>query len=68
MIKNKPPEVRKRFEQFVLGDIDIPAITVAKLQYGLMKSVTREKNALTLEGFLLPLEIVAFDQGSTLFY
>ena len=45
MIKDKPPEVRKRFEQFVLGDIDIPAITVAKLQYGLMKSVTREKNA-----------------------
>ena len=34
MIKNKPPEVRKRFEQFVPGDIGISAITVAGLQCG----------------------------------
>ena len=34
MIKNKPPEVRKRFEQFVPGDIGISVITVAELQYG----------------------------------
>ena len=54
MIKNKPPEVRKRFEQFVPGDIGISAITVAELQYGVTKSAAKEKNALALEGFLLP--------------
>ena len=32
MIKNKPPEVRKHFEQFVPGDIAISSITVAELQ------------------------------------
>ena len=43
MIKNKPPEVRKRFEQFVPGDIGISAITVAELQYGVTKSAAKEK-------------------------
>ena len=43
-------------------------ITVAELQYGVMKSAAKEKNALALEGFLLPLEIMAFDQDSALVY
>ena len=68
MIKNKPPEVRKHFEQFVPGDIAISSITVAELQYGVEKSAAKEKNALALEAFLLPLEIVAFDMDSALVY
>lgn len=68
MIKNKPLEVRERFEQFVPGDIGISAITVAELQYGVAKSAAKEKNALALEAFLLPLEIVAFDMESALVY
>ena len=68
MIKNEPPEVRNHFEQFVPGDIGISAITVAVLQYGVTKSAAKEKNALALEGFLLPLEIMAFDQNSALVY
>jgi tRNA(fMet)-specific endonuclease VapC len=68
MIKNKPPEVRKHFEQFVPGDIAISSITVAELQYGVQKSMAKEKNALALESFLLPLEIVPFDTESALAY
>ena len=68
MIKNKPPEVRKHFEQFVPGDIAISSITVAELQYGVEKSAAREKNALALEAFLLPLEIVSFDSDSAIAY
>lgn len=68
MIKNKPPEVRKHFDRFVPGDIGISAITVAELHYGVAKSAAKEKNALALEGFLLPLEIVAFDMESALVY
>lgn len=68
MIKNKPPEVRKHFERFVPGDIAIPSITVAELQYGVEKSAAREKNALALEAFLLPLEISPFDTESALAY
>lgn len=68
MIKNKPPEVRKHFEQFVPGDIAISSIAVAELQYGVEKSAAREKNALALEAFLLPLEIASFDAESALVY
>lgn len=68
MIKNRPPEVRKHFEQFVPGDIAISSITVAELQYGVEKSTAREKNALALEAFLLPLEIASFDTESALVY
>ena len=68
MIKNKPPEVRKHFEEFVPGDIAISSITVAELQYGVEKSAAREKNALALEAFLLPLEIAHFDLDSSITY
>ena len=68
MIKNKPPEVRKHFERFVPGDIAISSITVAELQYGVEKSAAREKNALALEAFLLPLEIASFDSDSAIAY
>lgn len=61
MIKNKPPEVPNRFEQFVPGDIGISAITVAELQYGVTKSAAKEKNTLALE-------IMVFDQDSALVY
>lgn len=68
MIKNRPPEVRKHFEQFVPGDIAISSITVAELQYRVEKSIAREKNTLALEAFLLPLEIAPFDAESALVY
>ncbi|CAK7034619.1 MAG: tRNA(fMet)-specific endonuclease VapC [Desulfovibrio sp.] len=68
MIKNKPPEVRKHFELLVPGDIAISSITVAELQYGVEKSAAREKNALALEAFLLPLEVASFDTDSALAY
>ncbi|MDR0466355.1 MAG: type II toxin-antitoxin system VapC family toxin [Deltaproteobacteria bacterium] len=68
MIKNKPPEVRRRFEALVPGDVFVSSVTVAELRYGVEKSAAREKNAQALESFLLPLEIVAFDYESALVY
>lgn len=68
MIKNNPPEIRKRFEQFVPGDIGISTITVAELQFGVEKSAAKEKNSAALEAFLLPLEITPFDMDSALAY
>lgn len=68
MIKNKPPEVRQHLEKLALGDIAISSITVAELQYGVTKSVAKEKNALALEAFLLPLEILPFDSEAALVY
>ena len=68
MIKKKPPEVRQHLEKLALGDIAISSITVAELQYGVTKSVAKEKNALALEAFLLPLEILPFDSEAALVY
>jgi tRNA(fMet)-specific endonuclease VapC len=68
MIKNKPIIVRERFERFVSGDIAVSSITAAELQYGVEKSAAKEKNALALGAFLLPLEIVPFDLNSALVY
>jgi len=68
MIKNNPPAVRKRFEALVPGSVFVSSITVAELQYGVEKSAAREKNALALESFLLPLKIVAFDYESAFVY
>lgn len=68
MIRNKPPEVSKHFEQFVLGDIAISSLTVAELQYGVEKSAAKKRNSLALEAFLLPLEITPFDMDSALVY
>lgn len=44
IIKNKPEEVRERFEEYELGDIGVSAITVAELQYGVWKSRAVERN------------------------
>ena len=68
MIKNNPPEVRKHLQQVIPGDVYISSVTVAELQYGVEKSIAKEKNALALETFLLPLVIVPFDLNSALAY
>ena len=68
MIKNNPPEVRKHFQDVTPGDVYVSSVTVAELQYGVEKSNAKEKNALALEAFLLPLVIVPFDLDSALVY
>ena len=68
MIKNNPPGIRKHFHASAPGDVCISSVTVAELQYGVKKSAAKEKNALALEAFLLPLVIVPFDLNSALAY
>jgi tRNA(fMet)-specific endonuclease VapC len=62
LIKQKPPEVLKHFQRHAVGDIGISAITLAELRYGVSKSMHVEKNRQALEEFVLPLEIVDFDE------
>ncbi|MCL2101774.1 MAG: type II toxin-antitoxin system VapC family toxin [Fibromonadales bacterium] len=68
MIKNNPPEVRKRFQDVSPGDVYISSVTIAELQYGIEKSAAKEKNTLALQAFLLPLVIISFDLDSALAY
>lgn len=68
IIKQRPPEVLKRFLEYQVGDIAISAITLAELRYGVAKSHYREKNAKALDELIIPLEILPFDEEATRSY
>ncbi len=57
-----------RFSTLALSDIGISSITVAELEYGVCKSQQQEKNRGALMQFLIPLEIVTFDQAAATVY
>ena len=57
-----------KFKQFSPGDIGISSVTLAELYYGVEKSSQIEKNRSALENFLLPLEILLFDDQAAIVY
>jgi tRNA(fMet)-specific endonuclease VapC len=68
LIKQKPSKVLARFQTLALSDIGISSITVAELEYGVCKSQQQEKNRSALMQFLIPLEIIDFDQAAATVY
>lgn len=68
LIKQRPPQVLSRFSTLQLSDIGISSITVAELDYGVCKSQQLERNKSALLQFLIPLEIVEFDQAAAIVY
>jgi tRNA(fMet)-specific endonuclease VapC len=62
IIKQQPDAVLRRFLEYQAGDIGISSITLSELRYGVAKSTHQEKNAKALEEFIIPLEVVAFDE------
>lgn len=64
LIKLKPQKVLKHFQSHSVGDIGISSITLAELRYGVEKSQHIEKNRQALDEFILPLEIVDFDEAA----
>jgi tRNA(fMet)-specific endonuclease VapC len=68
IIKRKPQQVVDRFQALNLSDVGISSITVAELEYGAYKSQRIEQNRAALSQFLLPLEIVPFDERTTQAY
>ena len=62
LIKKNPPKIIKHFNRHVVGEICISSITFAELQYGVAKSLHKQKNRAALEEFILPLEIATFDE------
>lgn len=61
LIKRKPREMIGRLKKHKPGDIVISSITLAELCFGASKSKQVEKNRTALDQFLVPLEVVAFD-------
>jgi len=68
IIKQQPPAVLERFQEYLVGDLGISSITLSELRYGVAKSNYREKNAEALDEFIMPLEIVPFGEEAALAY
>ncbi len=68
IIKKKPLNVFEKFKGLSLGSVGISSITLAELQYGIMKSSNPQKNQDALDKFLTPLEILDFDYSATIEY
>lgn len=64
LIKRQPPELIARLQRHKLGDVAISSITLAELSFGVAKSSRPEKNRSALDQFLLPLEVLAFDDSA----
>lgn len=68
LIKRKPVSVLQHFQHYRPGDIAISAITLAELEYGVAKSQAKERNKKALSQFLIPLEVLPFDQAAAACY
>ncbi len=68
IIKKRPISVFEKFKNLSIGSVGISSITLAELQYGIMKSSDPQKNQEALERFLIPLEIMDFDYKATIEY
>jgi tRNA(fMet)-specific endonuclease VapC len=68
LIRQRPKKLIERVTDCEPGMIGISTITVAELSYGAQKSAKVEQNISALEQFLLPLEIVEFDQNASMVY
>ncbi len=62
IIKQKPVKVLERFTRYSPGDMLISSITIAELRYGAEKSLHVLQNHDALSGFIIPLEVAAFDE------
>ena len=63
-----PVEVIKRFRQCEPGEIGISTVTLSELQYGVAKSSQPRKNKARVDEFLVPFEILAYDQKAANIY
>jgi len=68
LIRNKPLEVKEKFNAYEVGEICISSITVSELYYGVQKSQMVEKNERALSFFLAPLNIVDYDEKASIEY
>jgi tRNA(fMet)-specific endonuclease VapC len=68
VMNQRPPKVIRRFRQFEPGELVLSIITVCELWYGVAKSMHRGKNQRRLEEFLIPFEILSFDETAAKAY
>jgi len=68
IIRRQPESALKRLRGKAIGQVGISSITLAELESGAAKSQRSEQSRLALAEFLLPLEIVPFDDAAAAAY
>jgi tRNA(fMet)-specific endonuclease VapC len=68
LIKNKPESVALKLKEIDITDIGISSVTTAELYFGVNKSSKKEQNQSALNTFLLPFEILNFDEKDSFIY
>lgn len=62
IMNKRPANVINKFKQREVGEIGLSSITVSELEYGVAKSNQRELNRQRLNEFIIPLDILNYDE------
>jgi len=68
IIKQKPPDIIRRFKRTEVSQIGISSITLSELVYGVSKSSRPEQNQIALTQFIAPLEILPYGDEAAQYY
>jgi tRNA(fMet)-specific endonuclease VapC len=68
LIRQRPAGLLQRLTTLKPGEVCLSSITMTELIYGAAKSSQAEQNLAALEQFLLPLELVNFDESAATAY
>ena len=64
VIRQRPESALRRLRGKQVGQVGLSTITLAELEFGAAKSQQPAKARAALREFLLPLEVVTFDEGA----
>ncbi len=67
-LKGISKNLQNKFSRINPNDIKIPSMVKAELLYGIEKSLKKKENTKLVNDFLLPFEIIPFDDDSTKSY
>jgi len=68
LINHKYPQVGRRLARQKVGAVAVSTITTAELWHGVENSARKEQNQAALGKFLLPLEVLPFDEKAAQAY
>ena len=68
LINGKYPEIARRLSRQKTGSVALSSITTSELWYGVENSIHREQNRAALVKFLLPLEVMPYDEDASQAY
>ena len=64
IMNKRPANVIQKFKHLEMGEVGLSAITISELQYGVAKSTQRKLNRQRLNEFMVPFEILTYDQSA----